>query len=82
MNPLLTENPLRTHCDGLNDVAPCPDTRIEEYGKLALFLRMTHPRRCSDLLESAERANGTINLSATYVPTKKKRELAISPSKG
>jgi hypothetical protein len=44
VNPLLTENALRTHCDGLNDVAPCADSRIEEDGKLALFLRATHPR--------------------------------------
>jgi hypothetical protein len=68
VNPQLTENGLRTHCDGLNDVAPCTDSRIEEDCKLALFLRATHPRRCSDLLESVERANGAINLSATYAP--------------
>ena len=72
VNPL-TENALRTHCDGLDDVAPRTDARIEEDGKLALFLRDTHPRRCSDLLESAERANGTINLSTTCAP--KEREV-------
>ena len=37
LNPLLTEDALRTHCDGLNDVAPCADARVEEDGKLALF---------------------------------------------
>lgn len=37
LNPLLTEDALRTHYDGLNDVAPCADARVEEDGKLALF---------------------------------------------
>jgi hypothetical protein len=80
VNPLLTENALRAHCDGLNDVAACTDARIEEDGKLALFLCATYPRRCSDPLESAERANGTINLSATYAPPKE-REVSISPTR-
>jgi hypothetical protein len=39
MNTQLTENTLRTHCDGLNDVAPCTDARIEEDGKLDLLLQ-------------------------------------------
>ena len=44
VNILLTENALRAHCDGLNDVAPCADARIKEDGKVALFLRVAHPR--------------------------------------
>jgi hypothetical protein len=44
MNVLLTEDALRTHCDGLDDVAPRADARVEEDSERALLLRAAHPR--------------------------------------
>ena len=41
---LLTENTLSTHGDGLDDVAPRPDTRVKQDSEVAFFLGAAHPR--------------------------------------
>jgi hypothetical protein len=41
---VLTEDALRAHCDGLDDVTPRADAEVKEDSKLALLLRAAHPR--------------------------------------
>ena len=71
---MLTEYALRTHRNGLDDVTPRADARVEQDGKLALLLRAAHPRRRSDLLECVKRANSAINLTSACRPRKRKRK--------
>jgi hypothetical protein len=40
---MLTEDALRTHCDGLDNITPRADARVEQDGKHALLLRAAHP---------------------------------------